>query len=105
MNKTVSNERMATFRQSIVQQVNELLAEREDDMLTAWQENIEEAQNNEKDSLPPLALSISAQVDLEKNNITTKLGFTAKYSSQLVATLPDPNQPELPGVTEEESPV
>lgn len=98
MNKQISNERMAAFIQTIIRQVETQLHERSDNILGAWQENIEEAHNNEKDALPPLKLSITATVDIEKCSISTQLSFTAKYTSTVSTPLPDPNQPELPGV-------
>lgn len=101
MNNIVSNTRMAAFREEIISQVKELLCEREEDILTAWQSNIEEAHNNAKDKIPPLKLSIGATIDLEDNTISAQLTFTAKYTSTICKVLPDPNQPEL--FEEEES--
>ena len=92
----INNDRMAAFIATISSQVTTLLNERGDDMLAAWHENMEEAQSaDEKAPMPPLKLSISATVDLEKNSIETGLAFTVKHQSKLKADLPDPNQPEL----------
>ena len=86
---------MEAFIGTITQQVSELLRERADDILKAWQENIEEAQESEK-KFPPLKLAISGTVDLESARIETTLRFTATYQSCLSAMLPDPNQTTLP---------
>ncbi len=95
MSKNISNERMEAFNETIVDQVRELLSERQDDILKSWHENIEEAQEAEKD-FPPLKLSIAVTVDLEGNAIESQVSFTTKYTSKIQARLPDPNQPELP---------
>lgn len=95
---TISNERMSAFLDTIANQAREAMHERANDILNAWHENIEEANNNEK-SFPPLKLSIGATVDLEGNKIETVVRFTATYSTSICERLPDPNQPDLPGVT------
>jgi len=95
MSKNISNERMEAFNDTIVDQVRELLFERQDDILKSWHENIEEAQEAEKD-FPPLKLSIAVSVDLDGNAIETQVSFTTKYTSKLQSRLPDPDQPELP---------
>ncbi|MBB5351379.1 hypothetical protein HNR46_001615 [Haloferula luteola] len=88
---------MEAFLDTIADQVREALHERSDDILKAWHENIEEAQENAKD-FPPLKVAMSAAVDIEAARIETSISFTAKYQTKLSAPLPDPNQPELPGV-------
>lgn len=97
----ISNERMDAFLTTISEQVRTALHERSDDMLKAWHENIEEAQDNEK-NFPPLKITMGATVDLEAVTIETTVGFVAKYQTKISARLPDPNQPDLPGTTEEE---
>lgn len=94
---TISNLRMAEFCNTIVRQTREALLEREEDILKAWHENIGEANENE-DKFPPLKLGIAATVDLEANKIETVVTFTTRYKSTISEQLPDPNQPELPGV-------
>ena len=96
---TVGNERMEAFIESIAAQVSQALHARSDDMLTAWNENMEEATANEK-NLPPLKLSIGATVDLEKGTIETVLKFTVAYQEFISEKLPDPNQPEITGFPE-----
>jgi len=93
-----TNERMKYFIETIIDQTRELLNERADDMLAAWQENIEEAQENEKEEVPPLKVSIGATVDIEKNRIETQIKFTAVYQSKIGVTMQDPNQPDIPGL-------
>lgn len=97
MNGSISNERMSAFADEITKQVRSLLMERAEDMLRAWHENIEEAQNNE-DKFPPLKLTIAASVDLEAAKIETALTFSARYKTTTSSSLPDPNQPEIPGL-------
>lgn len=82
---------MDSFIETINQQVGELLRERSNDILKAWQENIEEAQESEK-KFPPLKLAITGTVDIEKSKIETSIKFTATYQSSLSSSLPDPDQ-------------
>ena len=79
--KTISNARMSEFISTIVRQVETCLVERESDILEAWHENIEEANENEK-KFPPLKLSIASSVDLEANAIETSVSFTVKYTDR-----------------------
>jgi hypothetical protein len=91
---TISTTRMEAFIATITQQARTALTERQEDILAAWHENIEEAQQKEK-KFPPLKLSIAATVDLEANAIETAISFAVRYTSIIRETLPDPNQPEL----------
>ena len=93
---TISSSRMAEFANTIVRQVRESIYERESDILKAWHENISEAMEND-DKFPPLKLSIAATVDLEANKIETTVTFTTRYKTTVSETIPDPNQPDLPG--------
>lgn len=93
----IEKSRLAQFCDTIIMQAREALYDREDDILKAWHENIEEAQQNDK-KFPPLKLGISATVDLEESKIETTLRFTAVYQSRIEAEIEDPNQPDLPGV-------
>ena len=88
---------MAAFIDAITLQAKTVMHEREEDILRAWQENIEEATENEKD-FPPLKLGIAATVDIENNAITTELRFTVSYKSKISTELPDPNQMQIPGI-------
>ena len=94
---TISNDRMDSFIRTIAEQAAELMHERSGDILKAWHENIEEANANEK-NFPPLKIGIGATVDLEAGTIETAIRFTATYQSTLKASLPDPDQPELPNL-------
>ena len=86
---------MSEFISTIVRQVETCLVERESDILEAWHENIEEANENEK-KFPPLKLSIASSVDLEANAIETSVSFTVKYTATVKDALPDPDQGLLP---------
>ena len=97
-NTNIERSRLAQFCDTIIMQAREALYDREEDILKAWHENIEEAQQNDK-KFPPLKLSIGATVDLEESKIETTLRFTAVYQSRIEAEIEDPNQPDLPGVS------
>jgi len=94
---TITPSRLQEFCNTIIMQAREVLYEREDDILKAWHENIEEAQQSDK-KFPPLKLSLGATVNLEDSTIETTLRFTAVYQSSITAEIPDPNQPELSAV-------
>jgi hypothetical protein len=93
----INNARMSAFCDIIKSQAAELIDERANDMLKAWTESIEEATENE-DKFPPLKIGIAATVDIEKAVVETAVSFTVKYKSKLSAPLPDPDQPEFPGI-------
>jgi hypothetical protein len=94
---TISEDRMDSFIEIIINQAREALQQRKSDMLRAWHENIEESNANEK-KFPPLKLAISAAVDLEAATIETTVRFSATYQSTITSKLPDPEQPELPNL-------
>lgn len=94
MNTPTTASRIQDYFTVILAQAREAMYEREDDIQKAWNENIAEAQANEKDT-PPLKLSIGAVVDLEKHTIHTTLRFTAVYTSTIGGLIPDPDQMEL----------
>jgi len=83
------------YKKTIVKQVTELLDQREDDIAKAWRENIEEAQSNEKNK-PPMTITFASSIDIEADKISTKISFTAKYTSAISEPIPDPNQLKLP---------
>lgn len=97
MSKEITTSRLQDFCNTIIMQAREVMLDREEDILKAWHENIEEANQNDKD-FPPLKLSLGATVDLENNTIKTVLRFTAAYQSSLSAELPDPNQSSFPWI-------
>jgi predicted acylesterase/phospholipase RssA len=94
---TISKTRMGSFIETIVSQSREAMLERLDDILRTWHENISESEANDK-KFPPLKISIGGTVDLEAEKIETTVRFSATYQSTISGSLPDPSQPELPGV-------
>ena len=94
---TINHSRLKEFCDTILMQAREVLYDREEDILKAWHENIEEVSQSEK-KFPPLKLALGATVNLEEGTIETTLRFTAVYQSSISAELPDPNQPEFPSL-------
>jgi hypothetical protein len=94
---TISEDRMDSFIEIIINQAREALQQRKSDMLRAWHENIEESQANDK-KFPPLNVAIKGGVDLEAATIETTVRFSATYQSTITSKLPDPEQPELPNL-------
>ena len=85
---------MLQFIGTICEQVESLLTDRADDILKAWHENIQEANENEK-NFPPLKIGISATVDLEAAKIESGIRFTATYQSTESSLIEDPDQTKL----------
>ena len=94
---TISNERFASFCETLAEQARTVIHERADKMLEAWLESMQEATENEED-LPPLKFSLACSVDLAKNRVETKISFATRYTTTESDELPDPNQPEIPGM-------
>ena len=94
---TITNERFASFCETLAEQANTVIHERADKMLETWQESMQEATENDED-LPPLKFSLSCSVDLAKNRVETKISFATRYTLTESDELPDPNQPEIPGM-------
>jgi hypothetical protein len=94
---TISEDRMDSFIEIIINQAREALQQRKSDMLRAWHENIEESQANDK-KFPPLNVAIKGGVDLEAATIETTVRFSATYQSTITSKLPDPEQPEFPNL-------
>lgn len=91
----IKNERLEQFIEVIIEGLRASLFARSEDILKSWNSNMEEACENET-SLPPLSLSMLAKVDLEKNNISTKLRFSSTFMEVTSNDIKDPNQSELP---------
>lgn len=91
----IKNERLEQFIEVIIEGLRASLFARSEDILKSWNSNMEEACENEA-ALPPLSLSMSAKVDLEKNNISTKLRFSSTFMEVTFNDIKDPNQSELP---------
>lgn len=88
---------MNAIVEQVLSQVTRAMHGRSDDMLVAWNKNMEEATEND-DKLPALKLTVGVTIDLEKGSAKTVLGFTVAYRESICEPLPDPNQPLLPGV-------
>lgn len=88
----IDNARFGQFKESMLAQSRTLLSEREDDILASWASNIEEAQSDESEKTPVLQLSITYKVNLDKNEVSSRLSFTTTYKTEISEKLPDPNQ-------------
>jgi hypothetical protein len=88
----IDNARFGQFKESMLAQTNTLLSEREDDIMASWASNIEEAQDDESEKTPVLQLSIVCKVNLDKNEVSSRLTFTTTYKTEISEKLPDPNQ-------------
>lgn len=96
--KDINNQRLGQILDKAADQLKTLMHERGDDIQKAWNETIEEAHENEKDSLPALKLGLGVTVDLEDDSVESTIRFNCAYTSKVSSKLPDPNQPELEGM-------
>lgn len=92
--QNISNERLDSIFEQAAQQARVLMGERAQDILRAWSETIEEAQEADK-PFPELKLAFSVGVDLEGDKVETGIRFNCVYASKISGPLADPNQPEL----------
>lgn len=74
-----------------------LVKDGEEKILEAWNAAEEEGQLNE--CPPKLKLSLAITLDLEKDAMETALSFGIKHKLSVSCSIPDPNQPELDGVS------
>lgn len=87
--------------QAIIEQAPEhltkLLTEAADQIEEALVAAAAEAQAQEAEA--KLALGFKITLNLDRNAVQYGLGWSVKHTLTSEATLPDPSQPELPGVT------
>lgn len=74
------------------------IREAEHEILAVWDAVVEEAQANEKPAVFPLGFSM--KLNLDGNQLVTCLSFGVRRKFDTACELPDPNQPEFPGVAE-----
>ena len=94
----ITNQRLGQILDQAAEQLKTLMHERVDDIQRAWNETIEEAHENEKESLPALKIGLGVSVDLEDDSVESVIRFSCAYTSRVSSKLADPDQMELPVV-------
>jgi len=74
-----------------------LLEEHEDEILKAIAQMEEEAQNQEADKIV-VTLNHAIKLDLTRKSQSDSLTYSVRTKLETVHTLPDPDEPELPGL-------
>lgn len=74
-----------------------LIEENQDEILRDIAAVSEEAQNQEADKVV-FSLGHTIKLDLTRKSLTESLAWNVRKKLEVAQTLPDPDQPELPGV-------
>ena len=91
------NEKLKAIAEKAGADLVALVIEGEQKILDAWSEAEQSAQDNE--TAPKFKLAFSVSLDLDKDAMTTELAWNVKHKLSTACQIPDPNQPELEGVT------
>jgi hypothetical protein len=81
--------------EKITSHVRELLCERREKLIEAWQESINDALEEDPESkIPHLKIGISAAIDINEHpaRVTTQISFAARYVSKMSEQMDDKNQ-------------
>jgi hypothetical protein len=74
-------------------QLRVLFAEASDDIERGIEVAVEDAQANETEA--KFNLSFAIQLNLDRNTVTHRLGFSTRHKFESVGTMVDPNQTEM----------
>jgi len=88
------NEKLNAIANKAAQDFLALVKESEDNILEAW--NAAEADAQENETTPKFALGFSVTLDLNANQMDSKLAFGIKRKLTITGEIPDPNQETLP---------
>lgn len=91
-----SNQLLAIAR-TAAENLVKLIEENQDEILRDIAAVSEEAQNQEADKIV-FSLAHAIKINLTKKELSEALSWNVKKKLECVQTLPDPEQPELPGV-------
>jgi hypothetical protein len=93
MPEKLDNSRLEQITELVAADVRTLIAESEREILADYATVVEEAQDEEKEKMPPLKLSYAATFDPEKNTVVTKLSWSVKKTRSMDHVLEeDPEQ-------------
>ena len=87
------NPKLKAIEEKASEDLLALIKDGEEKILEAWNACEEEAQENE--TKPKFKLSLGITLDLDADSMETALTFGIKHKLMTVASIPDPNQPDL----------
>lgn len=88
-------ENIEEYIEKITSHVRELLHERSEKLLEAWQESINDALDEDPEAkIPQLKIGISAAIDINEHpaRVSTQISFAARYVSKMSEQIEDKNQ-------------
>ena len=88
------NDKLRAIAKAFAMDVPQLISEKEKDILEAWSECEQEAQDNE--TKPVFKLGFSVKLDLDANAMQTQIRFGVVRTASIDREIPDPSQPDLP---------
>ena len=88
---------LRAIAQTAAENLVKLIEENEDEILRDITAVSEEAQNQEADKIV-FSLGHTIKLDLTRKSLTESLAWNVRKKLEVCQSLPDPEQPELPGV-------
>jgi len=92
--KRIENDKLRLIADHAAQDLEQLMAEKEKELLEALYQVTEEAELQDKKPIFRIGYTISLDPDGDK--MTTGLTFAVRRKLEIVRPMPDPTQPELP---------
>lgn len=92
--KEIQNQKLALIARHAAADLEQLIAEKEEEILQAWSQVTEEG--NLQDKKPIFRIGYTISLDPDADKMTTGLTFAVRRKLEIVRSMPDPTQPELP---------
>lgn len=87
------NRKLEAISEEAAGQLRVLFTEASDDIERGIEVSVEDAQANETEA--KFTLSFSIVLNLDRNTVTHRLGFSTRHKFESVGTMSDPNQTEM----------
>lgn len=95
---SIDNQRLEQIANAANALFPTLVSERESEILRDYSDSVNAAHDEGGDKLPKLKLKFDVSFDLAKSELDVALTWTVSRKEVASVKLPDPQQPELPGV-------
>lgn len=92
------NQKLQSVCDHVITEIPGLFSEAEDDIQKAIECAVRAAQFGDEPKPAKLTIPISVAWNLDTNKIEVSVAVNVRHKYTSEATLPDPNQPSLPGV-------
>ena len=93
------NDKLQAIAAKAAEDLLGLIADGDEKIRAAWSEA--ECQAALEETKPKFSLAFKITLDLDKNTMDSDLSWSTKHHLGVTSKLPDPTQPELPGVEPE----